>query len=118
MTATPTPHPAPVDAPVTPGHVQDHRTPPSGLLPRKVQAWLMAGLAFVIVLVIWMTGRSEPVPAQAPAAPPHETSPASPATVQRYSQSLDAHDATRARQGTTPATSTTLTLACIIREAD
>ena len=83
MTATPTPSPVPVDAPVTPGQLQDHRTLPSGFLPRKVQAWLMAGLAFVIVLVIWTTGRPMTGPAQGPQAPPQKTAPASPATVKR-----------------------------------
>ena len=32
--------------------VQDRRTPPKGVLPRRVQTWILAGLALLIVVVI------------------------------------------------------------------
>src|SRR5436190_1828094 len=41
--------------------VRDHRDPPRGVLPRHVQMWVMAGLAIVIVLIILIAGRPEPV---------------------------------------------------------
>lgn len=54
--------------------VSDHRPVPRGVLPRGFQTWLMAGLAFGIVLIILVTGQSEPSrnlaqTQQAPAAP-------------------------------------------------
>jgi type IV secretory pathway VirB10-like protein len=102
MTASPTPDPVPVEAPPALSHLEDHRTPPSGLLPRRIQAWLMAGLAFVIVLVILVTGRTQPLPVQPAATPPRQASPASPAAVEQYARTLDAHDATRSRPSLTP----------------
>src|SRR6266511_2215355 len=46
---------APVAAPVS-----DHRPAPRGVLPRRFQTWLMAGLALGILLIILITGQSEP----------------------------------------------------------
>jgi len=40
--------------------VQDRRIPPKGVLPRQLQTWLMVGAAFVIVLIILLTGHSQP----------------------------------------------------------
>lgn len=40
--------------------VSDHRPVPRGVLPRGFQTWLMAGLALGIVLIILVTGQSEP----------------------------------------------------------
>ena len=55
----------------TPGTVpvSDHRPAPRGVLPRGFQTWLMAGLAFGIVLIILVTGQSKP-----PATPPQAAS--------------------------------------------
>src|SRR5262245_44912714 len=47
--------PIPGTAPVV-----DHRTPPPGVLPRHLQTWLMASLALGIVVIIMVTGRSQP----------------------------------------------------------
>jgi hypothetical protein len=50
----------------TPGAVRDQRTPPRGVLPRRVQTWIMAGLALVIIVVILVTGhQAPPAPATA-----------------------------------------------------
>ena len=50
------------EEPGTPGTapVSDHRPVPRGVLPRGFQTWLMAGLALGIVLIILITGQSEP----------------------------------------------------------
>ena len=53
--------PPPGTVPVT-----DHRTPPAGVLPRRIQTWVMAGLAGVILLIILLAG--EPRPPETPAA--------------------------------------------------
>jgi type IV secretion system protein TrbI len=44
----------------TSGEVRDKRTAPPGVLPRRVQTWIMAGLALVIIVVILLTGHQEP----------------------------------------------------------
>lgn len=42
--------------------IRDQRQTPRGVLPRQVQMWLMAGLAVVIVLIILVTGHTQPAP--------------------------------------------------------
>ncbi len=51
--------------------VSDHRPVPRGVLPRRFQTWLMAGLALGILLIILITGQPEPTrtPAQSQPAP-------------------------------------------------
>ena len=50
--------------------VQDKAPKPPGLLPKNVQSWLLAGLAVLMVLIMWLTGKKLPAPAKAlPAAP-------------------------------------------------
>lgn len=51
--------------------VSDHRPVPRGVLPRRFQTWLMAGLALGILLIILITGQSEPArnPPQSQPAP-------------------------------------------------
>ena len=60
------------DAP-TPAPVKDRREVPRGVLPRRFQTWLMAGLALGIVLIVLLTGHREP-PARSASGP--ATSPA------------------------------------------
>jgi type IV secretion system protein TrbI len=49
------------EEPVTPAApVSDHRPVPRGVLPRRFQTWLMAGLALGILLIILITGQPEP----------------------------------------------------------
>jgi type IV secretory pathway VirB10-like protein len=42
--------------------VTDHRTPPRGVLPRRMQTWIMLGLAVGILGIIMLAGRPEPAP--------------------------------------------------------
>ena len=49
--------------------VQDKAPKPPGLLPKNVQSWLLAGLAVVMVLIMWITGGKKP-PVPSKAAPP------------------------------------------------
>jgi type IV secretory pathway VirB10-like protein len=53
----------------SPAPIQDKSPKPPGLLPKNVQSWLLAGLAVVMVLIMWLTGGKKP---QAPlrSAPP------------------------------------------------
>lgn len=56
--------------------IQDKAPKPPGLLPRNVQSWLLVGLAFLMVAIMWLTGgkkspahartASPAVPTQAP----------------------------------------------------
>jgi type IV secretory pathway VirB10-like protein len=55
---------APGTAPVT-----DHRTPPRGVLPRRMQTWIMLGLAVGILGIIMLAGRPEPAPHAVTSAP-------------------------------------------------
>jgi type IV secretion system protein TrbI len=50
--------------------VTDRRPVPSGVLPRRVQTWLMAGLALFIVGVIFLTGQKTPERPNASTVPP------------------------------------------------
>ena len=49
---------------------------PAGVLPRRVQTWVMAGLALLIVIVIVLTGNREPPrPSMSFATPPGQPAP-------------------------------------------
>src|SRR5580704_15291703 len=49
--------------------VQDKSPKPQGLLPKNVQSWLLVGLAFLMVAIMWLTGGKKP------AAPAKKVSP-------------------------------------------
>ena len=92
----------PVTSPGAP--VSDHRPVPRGVLPRRFQTWLMAGLAFGILVIILITGQPEPArgPAQlqpAPVAP-------NPDRLRDYQERLRAMEARQAleAQPTQPVT--------------
>jgi type IV secretion system protein TrbI len=55
----------------SPSPIQDKAPKPRGLLPKNVQSWLLAGLAVLMVLIMWLTGGKKPAtPSRAmPAAP-------------------------------------------------
>ena len=55
----------------SPSPIQDKTPKPPGLLPKNVQSWLLAGLAVVMVAIMWLTGGKKPAtPARAiPPAP-------------------------------------------------
>jgi type IV secretion system protein TrbI len=40
--------------------VQEKAPKPPGLLPKNVQAWLLVGLAFLMVAIMWLTGGKKP----------------------------------------------------------
>ena len=39
--------------------IQEKAPKPQGLLPKNVQSWLLVGLAFLMVAIMWLTGRQE-----------------------------------------------------------
>jgi type IV secretion system protein VirB10 len=82
----------PVTSPAAP--VSDHRPVPRGVLPRRFQTWLMAGLAFGILLIILITGQSEPTrnPTQ---SQPAQAAP-NPDRLREYQERLRAMEARRA----------------------
>ena len=51
--------------------IQEKAPKPQGLLPKHVQSWLLVGLAFLMVAIMWLTGGKKPsVPAKATALTP------------------------------------------------
>jgi len=57
-----------------PAEIQEKTPKPQGLLPKNVQSWLLIGLAFLMVAIMWLTGgKKPPTPARlASAAVPVE----------------------------------------------
>jgi type IV secretory pathway VirB10-like protein len=55
----------------SPSAIQDKAPKPPGLLPKHVQSWLLAGLAALMIVIMWLTGgKKPPAPARAiPTAP-------------------------------------------------
>jgi type IV secretory pathway VirB10-like protein len=52
--------------PTEPAQVQEKAPRPQGLLPKNVQSWLLIGLAFLMVAIMWLTGGKRPAtPAKA-----------------------------------------------------
>jgi type IV secretion system protein VirB10 len=91
------------DAPTTPGTVPvtDQRPRPSGVLPRRAQTWLMAGIAIAMIAIILIAGRPEPL-ARPVATGPVQASP-NPDRVRDYQDRLRMLE-TRAAQDTLVAT--------------
>jgi len=58
-----------MNQPTQPAQVQEKAPKPQGLLPKNVQSWLLIGLAFLMVAIMWLTGGKKP-PTPAKAAPP------------------------------------------------
>ena len=49
-----------------PVQVEEKAPKPQGLLPKNVQSWLLVGLAFLMVAIMWLTGGKKPqTPAKA-----------------------------------------------------
>src|ERR1700730_4860208 len=46
--------------PAQPAQVQEKAPRPQGLLPKNVQSWLLIGLAFLMVAIMWLTGGKKP----------------------------------------------------------
>jgi type IV secretion system protein VirB10 len=52
-----------------PAEIQEKAPKPQGLLPKNVQSWLLVGLAFLMVAIMWLTGgKKPPTPAKAASA--------------------------------------------------
>lgn len=66
-------HPDPASATVT-----DHRPVPRGVLPRRVQTWVMAGVAVGMLAIMLIVGRPDP-----PARPAATAAPAQPPSADR-----------------------------------
>ena len=45
-----------------PVQVQEAGQKPQGLLPKNIQSWLLAGLAFLMIAIMWLTGGKKPQP--------------------------------------------------------
>src|SRR5580658_9902341 len=65
-----------MNPPTATAEIQEKAPKPQGLLPKNVQSWLLVGLAFLMVAIMWLTGGmkpqtstkagSTPLPVQAP----------------------------------------------------
>jgi type IV secretion system protein TrbI len=55
----------------SPSPIHDKSPKPPGLLPKNVQSWLLAGLAVLMVVIMWLTGGKKPAapPRSGPSAP-------------------------------------------------
>ncbi|MGC1965007.1 MAG: hypothetical protein WA673_01025, partial [Candidatus Acidiferrales bacterium] len=52
-----------------PAEVQEKAPKPQGLLPKNVQSWLLIGLSFLMVAIMWLTGgKKPPTPAKSASA--------------------------------------------------
>jgi type IV secretion system protein TrbI len=49
-----------MNQPTEPVQVQEKAPKPQGLLPKNVQSWLLIGLAFLMVAIMWLTGSKKP----------------------------------------------------------
>lgn len=76
--------------------IRDQRTAPRGVLPRQLQMWLMVGLAVLILLIILVTGHTEPPPS-ASAIRSADPSALAPDRIRAYQRQL-ADDEARLRQ--------------------
>jgi len=56
-----------MNQPTATAEIQEKAPKPQGLLPKNVQSWLLVGLAFLMVAIMWLTGGKKP-PAPAKSA--------------------------------------------------
>jgi type IV secretion system protein VirB10 len=74
--------------------IPDKAPKPPGLLPKNVQSWLLAGLAVLMVLIMWATGGKRPLvprkaaPAQPAVLPPLEVNEAKIVELQKRIEDL------------------------------
>src|SRR4051812_38367091 len=78
--SSPERHPAPP--------IQDRRPKPAGVLPRQMQMWLMAGIALIILAIIFLTGRAAPAPRGLVSERPTESPLAAAERIRTYRQQL------------------------------
>ena len=89
------------DGPTHAPNVTDTRTAPRGVMPRGTQAWLMAGLALVILGIIVFTGRPAPSPRASAAASGPAPAP-NPDRLREYQDRLRALDERARQQASAP----------------
>ena len=54
-----------------PSTIEDKAPKPPGLLPKNVQSWLLASLALLMIVIMWLTGgKKPPAPARSVPTPP------------------------------------------------
>src|SRR3954471_498638 len=68
--------------------IQDRRPKPAGVLPRQMQVWLMAGIALVILAIIFLTGRAAPASRGLVAERPTESPLAAAERIRTYRRQL------------------------------
>jgi type IV secretion system protein TrbI len=80
---------APVSSviPQPPSAIRDQRVTPPGVLPRRLQAWLMAGTAVVVLLIIFLTGHPTDQRPQV-VSRPTDTAPAPADRIRTFAQQL------------------------------
>jgi type IV secretory pathway VirB10-like protein len=61
-----------MNQPIATAEIQEKAPKPQGLLPKNVQSWLLVGLAFLMVAIMWLTGGKK---AQTPAKAASSASP-------------------------------------------
>src|SRR5580692_8344648 len=62
--------------PTQPAQVQEKAPKPQGLLPKNVQSWLLIGLAFLMLAIMWLTGgKKPPTPTKAASSAPPTLAP-------------------------------------------
>jgi type IV secretion system protein VirB10 len=76
--------------------IHDQRSAPRGVLPRQLQMWLMIGLAVIILVIIFFTGRPAPSARASAATRTAEPSLMAPDRIQTYQRQL-AEDEARLR---------------------
>jgi len=83
-----------MNQPTQPAQVQEKAPKPQGLLPKNVHSWLLVGLAFLMVTIMWLTGGKKPQMAAkaassaAPVQPPLEVNESKIAEMQNRIQDL------------------------------
>jgi type IV secretory pathway VirB10-like protein len=114
--------PPPVSSVLPPSAIRDQRVTPPGVLPRRLQAWLMAGTAVVVLLIIMLTGHTTDPRPQA-VARPADAAPAPTDRIRTFAQQLVDHatrdqDATVARTAMPPGPSSAATESLTRASAD
>jgi len=85
--------------------IQDRRPKPAGVLPRQMQVWLMAGIALVILAIIFLTGRAAPASRGLVAERPTESPLAAAERIRTYRQQLAEEQARQQQAAANPSPS-------------
>src|SRR5687767_7541273 len=93
--------PEPPEPPASPATITDNRPVPRGVLPRRVQTWIMAGIAVGMLAIMLLVGRSDP-PVRTTSAPAAAPIPSTD-RVRDYQERLRAMEAQALREAQTAA---------------